>query len=131
MLDWMAMGKRLTDEERAWRALTEKQFQSNVMKRARGLGWKVSHFHDSRRQVKTKTGRMIMIGDGDAKGFPDLCLIRSGEILFWELKKQLGKTTPEQDEWIAELLQCGLEARVVRPSDFDSYVEPRLNGGVS
>lgn len=47
-------------------------------------------------------------------------------IIFWEMKKELGKTTPEQDKWIATLQACGMEARVVRPSDWDSVIVPVL-----
>jgi hypothetical protein len=72
-------------------------------------------------------GQTFFIGDKDSKGFPDLVLVRAPEILFWEVKKELGKTTPEQDEWLAALSSCGLEARVVRPSDLTAYVIPRLS----
>ena len=119
------MGKRLTDEEREWRRYSEKEFQSKVMKFAREQGWLVAHFHDSRKMVR-RGNRYIPVGDSDAKGFPDLVVVRGNRILFWELKKELGKTKPEQDEWLAALQAAGLEARVVRPSDYDDYVVPAL-----
>jgi len=122
------MGKRLTDQERSWRELSERQFQTQVIELARLSGWLISHFHDSRRQVTRPNGQKFFIGDKDSKGFPDCCMVRAPEILFWELKKELGKTTPEQDEWLAALSGCGLEARVIRPSDFDDYIVPRLTG---
>lgn len=109
------MGKRLTDEERAWRAISEKDFQKQVVELARLYGWKVAHFHDSRRQVKPG----VFVGDKDAAGFPDLVLVRPPELVFLELKRELGKTTPAQDEWLADLSACGLEATVVRPSGWD------------
>lgn len=122
------MGKRLTDQERAWRSLSEKEFQTQVVELARTTGWLVSHFHDSRRQVTRANGQRFFIGDKDSKGFPDLVLVKAPRVIFWEMKKELGKTTPEQDEWLARLSECGLEARVVRPSDWDDYVLPTLTG---
>ena len=116
------MGKRLTDQEREWRKPSEKEYQGQVIELAHIYGWHTAHFHDSRRQVKPG----VFVGDKDAKGFPDLVLVRPPEILFWEVKKELGKTTPEQDEWLEKLSGCGLEARVIRPSDFDEYVVERL-----
>lgn len=122
------MGRRLTDQERAWRALSEKEFQTQVVELARLQGWLVAHFHDSRRQVTRANGQRFFIGDKDAKGFPDLVLAKPPVLIFWEMKKELGKTTPEQDEWLERLTECGMEARVVRPSDWDDYILPTLTG---
>ena len=102
------MGRRLTDEERALREVTEKAFQSRVVELARLYGWRVAHFHDSRRQVKPG----VFVGDKDAAGFPDLVLVRP------------------PDEWLSLLVACGVEARVVRPSDWD-WVRARLVGRVA
>jgi hypothetical protein len=118
------MGRRLTDEERALRDLTEKDFQKQLLEMARMFGWRVAHFHDSRRQVKPG----VFVGDKDAAGFPDLVLVRPPDILVLELKRELGKTTDAQDEWLAALLGCGIEARVVRPSDWN-YLVDRLKPG--
>lgn len=85
----------------------------------------VAHFHDSRKMVR-RGNKYIPVGDLDARGFPDIVLVLGGELIFWELKKELGKTTPYQDEWLAGLRACGAEARVVRPSDYDDYVLPML-----
>lgn len=86
-------------------------------------GWTVAHFHDSRRQVSPG----MFVGDTRAKGFPDLVLGRKrpSDLVVWEIKREIGKTTPEQDQWIDILSGVGVEARVVRPSDWD-YVLERL-----
>ncbi len=118
------MPKRLTDEERAWRALSEKDFQRQVLELARLYGWRVAHFHDSRRQVKPG----VFVGDKDAAGFPDLVLVRPPELVVLELKRELGKTTSEQDEWLADLAACGVEVSVVRPSGWD-VLRRRLSQG--
>lgn len=36
-------------------------------------------------------------------GFPDECAIRGNRLLFAELKREKGKTSPSQDEWLADL----------------------------
>ena len=110
------MGKRLTDQERAWREVPEKQLQAELMALAKEWGWKVSHFHDSRRMVK-RNGKSFLVGDKDAKGFPDLVLARPPEILFVELKRETEDPTPEQVEWLALLDGCGLTTMVIRPSN--------------
>lgn len=87
-------------------------------------GWKVAHFHDSRRQVKPG----VFVGDKDAKGFPDLVLARKiprPDVIAWEVKKQTGVVSPEQEEWIELLAATGMTACVVRPSDWQ-YVMDRL-----
>lgn len=118
------MGRRLTDKEKAWRSLSEKQFQSQVIELARTLGWLVAHFHDSRRQVTRPDGKRFFIGDKDAKGFPDVCMVHPKHgVVFMELKKELGKTTPDQDEWIAALKRAGETVLVARPSTWDHLVD--------
>jgi hypothetical protein len=37
-----------------------------------------------------------------------------------ELKSELGRTSPEQEEWLAAFAQAGVESHVWRPSDFRS-----------
>lgn len=79
---------------------------------ARLYGWRIAHFHDSRRQVKPG----VFVGDRDAAGFPDLVLVRSPELLVIELKREVGKVTDEQYAWLHALASCGVEVMVVRPS---------------
>ena len=107
------MSARLTVEEQAFRRVSEKELQGRVMAFARLYGWRVAHFHDSRRQVKPG----VFVGDADAKGFPDLALVhpRFGFACL-ELKKELGKVSVEQVEWLDDLTRAGVVALVVRPS---------------
>lgn len=60
------------------------------------------HTHDSRRSPS---------------GFPDLVLCGAGGVLFRELKRQVKKPTPAQDEWLCALTDAGQDAGVWRPSD--------------
>lgn len=109
------MPRRLTPQERVWRSLSEKQFQSKVMALARLYGWRVWHHSDSRRQVAPG----VFVGDPDAKGLPDLILAhpRFG-VIFRELKKEVhSPLSPEQVEALAWLQHCGVNAKVWRPSD--------------
>lgn len=49
-------------------------------------------------------------------GFPDVCAIRGNRLLFAELKREKGKTTPAQDAWLADLRALpGIEVYVWRP----------------
>lgn len=108
------MGRRLTPEERAFRKVTERQLQDRLIEVGEMYGWRVSHFSDSRRQVRPG----VFVGDKQAKGFPDLVLVRPPELLVWELKKEVGApVTPEQQEWLDDLAASGVEVAVVRPSN--------------
>ena len=80
--------------------MTERQFQSQVRDYARLTGWLGYHTHRS---------------DRSDKGFPDLVLVRDRRVLWLELKSEKGRTTPEQETWLAALRQAGQDAYVVRP----------------
>jgi hypothetical protein len=64
---------------------TEAQLQQAIIELARALGWLVYHTFDSRHS---------------AEGFPDLVLVRQGELIFAELKSAVGKVKPEQQLWL-------------------------------
>ena len=63
-----------------------------------------------------------MVGDSDAKGWPDLTLIRD-RILYREVKTEKGRVTKSQDRMIVSLLAAGGDAKVWRPSDWDEIQE--------
>ena len=75
-----------------------KEFMPAVIELAERRGWRVYHTHDSRRS---------------AKGFPDLCMVRNGSLIFAELKSEKGVTTPEQQAWLADLLGVIVEGAAV------------------
>lgn len=91
---------------------SERQFQAAVMEYARLQGWRLAHFHDSRRQVGGQ-----LVGDADAAGFPDLVLARE-RLLIRELKTDRGRLTPQQMEWLSALDRAGVDADVWRPSEW-------------
>jgi hypothetical protein len=54
-------------------------------------------------------------------GFPDLVLCHAERrtIAFLECKAERGRVDEAQERWIAALRAAGVEARVVRPADYD------------
>lgn len=89
------------------RDMTEEALLTLVMQMAKQLGWRRYHVRNS------KAG----IVQGEV-GFPDLVLVRGNRVLFIELKRENGKTTPEQVAWLEAFLLAGLEVYVWRPSDW-------------
>jgi len=83
-------------------AMTEADLQSCVMDVCRSLHLLVYHTHDSRRS---------------AAGFPDLVIV-GRRLIVRELKTTRGKTTTDQDRWLAGLREAGVDAAVWRPSDW-------------
>ena len=98
--------------------LTEADFQTMVVDRARWLGWRVHHDRGDYRSC---------IG-GDP-GFPDLVLAREGQVIFAELKSARGKITQQQTEWLTDLsgttAHSGttVSVHVWRPADWPQIEE--------
>ena len=83
------------------RAMTEAQLQEACtgMLDAYKIRW--WHDSDSRR---------------NKAGLPDLVII-GRRVEWWELKRQTGRVTPEQNACLSDLIRAGAKARVVRPLD--------------
>lgn len=94
---------------------TEAQFQRAIVELARLAGWAIFHVSDSRKPGPNGT----LVGDRMTKGFPDLVLAGHGRILFRELKRESGRLSKEQVEWLDVLSSNGADAKVWRPSDWD------------
>lgn len=97
-------------------AISETDFQNNVIALARMFGWRVAHF----RPAKTSKGwRTPMQGD---KGFPDLVLAKAGRVIFAELKSARGSVSKEQLAWLVDLDDGSgkPEVYVWRPADLDA-----------
>lgn len=68
----------------------------------------------------TPTQAKKMVAAGYVKGYPDLAIheARGGyHGLFIELKSPTGKTSPEQLDWIAKLMQRGYYAQICKGYD--------------
>lgn len=85
---------------------TEKQWQAEVVRAARLLGWTAYHTHDSRRSEP---------------GWPDLALVRD-RLVMAELKTDTGRISPDQQRWLDLLDRAGIETYVWRPRDIDDVL---------
>lgn len=81
-------------------AISEKQFQAQIVELARWNNFVVYHTFDSRRSEA---------------GFPDLILIRPPRLIVVEVKSQTGRVTPAQEAWLQRFQECGIETHVWRP----------------
>ena len=86
--------------------MTEKAFQSDVMRVAKMLGWLCYHTYDSRRS---------------ASGFPDLVLVRE-RILYRELKVGKNKLSQSQELWRDSIMDAGGDWAEWRETDMDDIV---------
>lgn len=83
--------------------MREAEFQVDVIKAATLFGLATYHTYDSRRS---------------GAGFPDLTIVGANGILFRELKTDVGRVSPQQQYWLAVLVESGADAKVWRPSDW-------------
>ena len=57
-------------------------------------------------------------------GLPDIVACRDGRFLMWELKTASGQLTADQLRWQLEAgTVYGVDARVIRPVDYDAALE--------
>lgn len=114
----MPMPPRRVRARSATGELTEAAFQAHVVGLARFYGWRVFHAPDNRPAGKGRAPQRLAAPE--AKGFPDLVLVRPPELLFVELKTDTGRLGPGQEEWLADLAAVGnavahAATRVVSP----------------
>ena len=83
--------------------ISEKEWAAQVYDLARTFNWRRYHTYRSERSPA---------------GFPDEVLVRD-RVIFVELKRESGKVSLAQAEWILALRAAGAEAYVWRPSDLD------------
>lgn len=93
--------------------LTEAQFTTQVIQYAKLCGWRVAHF----RAAKTAKGWRTPV-QGDGAGFPDLVLLRRGQIVVAELKVG-GTLATKQTEWLAAFCEANVTTYLWRPSDWE------------
>lgn len=111
------MARRLTTREQLDRAVTESAYQAQIVDFADRRRWVSMHVHRSRvgDRVVTTTGL-------DGTGWPDLTCFRPPRRVAIEVKRELGKLTPEQEAWLEILAASGFETLVARPSNWDEVV---------
>ena len=98
---------------RAADIITEREFQATVAIIATNFGWTLQH-HWSERHSRA--------------GWPDLTLCRGHRLMFWELKREDGKPTPAQEQWLTKLAEIaktnpGIHVACFRPSDMPEIRE--------
>lgn len=82
---------------------SEAQFELTIVQYAQLMGWFVYHTRNSK---------------GSVAGFPDLVMARGERLVFVELKRENGKLSRPQTEWLARLDQTPAEVHVWRPRDW-------------
>lgn len=78
--------------------MTEKDFQEQIVTLAHLYHYRVAHF----RPAQTSKGWRTPVS-ADGKGFPDLCLVGNGRLIFAEVKSGKNKLSTEQWEWLEDL----------------------------
>lgn len=102
---------------------SERAFQERIVQLAQLCGWNLVYHPPDNLPVVGRSGKRYV---QDVKaGWPDLVLVRVPELLFWEVKTEKGRVQPDQERWIHALHSCGMEVRIVRPSDW-AYIQDRL-----
>ena len=92
--------------------MTERQFQTRVLRIAKQFGWITYHTHDSRRSDP---------------GFPDLVLVRD-RVLFRELKTETGRISEPQKAWGQALKRAGADFKIWRPGDMPVIIKELSDG---
>ena len=86
--------------------MSEEQLLNGVKGVCKLYGWLLYHPYDSRRSTS---------------GYPDLTLVHPrGGVLFRELKKESGRVSPAQKEWLSALMSAGADADLWWPRDWYS-----------
>ena len=92
--------------------ISERELLATVVDYAEAHSWKVYHVFDMFQHAKRSS-----------PGFPDLVLVRAGELVFAELKSEKGRLTDPQNEWFQALSEVvGGQVCVWRPSDWEQIV---------
>lgn len=93
--------------------MTEASLMSFAADYLRQRGWLVYHPRPARTAQGWRTA-----GEYDAKGFPDLCCARGGEVRLIEVKGPRGKVSAEQSTWLV-----ASDGYVLTPGWVDHFIE--------
>ena len=103
--------KRITN---TMRNISEADFSSQVEGMLDMFGWRWTHSRPGRTKDSWRTPI------SGHKGFPDYVAVKDGRLLFIELKSNIGKLSPEQQEWIDAIRDSGHLCYLWRPRDSDT-----------
>lgn len=102
--------------------ISGKILQDSIVDLAHRLRWTAAHF----RNARTADGRHLTAVAYDAKGYPDLTLVRE-RVVWIEVKGDGDSLRPEQREWISVLEGAGAEVYVATPRMWlDGELDPVL-----
>jgi len=92
--------------------MSEEDLMKRVKRLCRDLKLLAYHTYDSRQSPP---------------GYPDWHIVGRGRSIFRECKTEMGRTTKDQDEWIARLRDAGHDVDVWRPRDwFNGRIQQEL-----
>ena len=95
--------------------MTENELLTCVIDLAHLYSWRVLHI----RPARTEKGWRSPV-QGDGKGWPDFFAVKGDMVVIAELKGTKGKTTPEQDAWLAALYcHCDNEPMIWTPAEWN------------
>ena len=110
------MPRKLTDQERADRAVLEGPFQAKVIRFARKHGWRAVHFHAAIVAGTEANPIWATPVSGDADGFPDVIFVKPGrQPIYAEFKRVLTHPSEKQWAWLDLLISAGQVACVWKP----------------
>jgi hypothetical protein len=85
--------------------VSERELTAYVRDVARAFGWRRYH---------------TWLSKHSPAGFPDEVLVRSGRLIFAELKSERGRLSDEQEAWLEQLRAVpGVEVYLWRPAEMD------------
>lgn len=98
--------------------LTEARWQRQVVEYAALMGWRVWHDNATNApRLCSSCGEVTRL-PRNARGLPDLILVRRPRVVWAELKADRGRLTDEQAAWLSDLRASGQEVHLWRPSDW-------------
>lgn len=102
--------------------MSEQQLLGAVVEAAQRLGWRVMHIPDGLYATAAKEERFdALVG---AEGWPDLVLVRGGELIVAELKTERGQLSANQAAWMQAFREVqderGICVQVWRPHHWSS-----------
>lgn len=117
-------------------AISEADFQAQVIALAKLCGWKVFSVRQSAIEGKKlkwvkdrSTGQpkqvAVRVSNVTSDGYPDLTLLKGKRIVYWECKTEDGVVSEAQGEWIVALREVAHKSAVIRPHDWQ-YIERTL-----
>ena len=100
-------------KEPGQRMMNETELMTGIIRAAESLGYLV--FHPT-------------ISQFSKPGYPDLTICGYGRYWQWECKGPKGIVSAKQQEWIDQLQESGVDARVVWPGDYDDVIKELQRG---